>query len=77
MNNGDHQGTRPVVSVLLYSLDSFTTFCYNSLVAKRACTVTSPLSRYERGVKHMSNTELLCILLSIASLLLTMYFGLR
>lgn len=31
----------------------------------------------KRGDVRMTNTELLCILLSIASLLLTLYFGLR
>lgn len=51
--------------------------CYAVCVVKRTCTAAPRFLRYERGVMHMSNTELLSILLSIASLLLTLYFGLR
>ena len=50
---------------------------YAVRVVKRTCTAAPRFLRYERGVMHMSNTELLSILLSIASLLLTLYFGLR
>ena len=51
--------------------------CYPVCVVKRTCTAALRFLQYERGVMHMSNTELLSILLSIASLLLTLYFGLR
>ena len=50
---------------------------YPVCVVKRTCTAAPRFLQYERGVMHMSNTELLSILLSIASLLLTLYFGLR
>ena len=46
-------------------------------VVKGIYTAAPRFLRYEREVMHMSNTELLSILLAIASLLLTLYFGLR
>lgn len=59
--------------ILVYSVE----VCYTMRVVKRTCTAAPRFLRYEREVMHMSNTELLSILLSIASLLLTLYFGLR
>ena len=46
-------------------------------VVKGIYTAAPRFLRYEGEVMHMSNTELLCVLLSIASLLLSVYFGMR
>ena len=63
------QGTEYLVILLI--------LYYAVCVVKRTCTAAPRFLQYERGVMHMSNTELLSISLSIASLLLTLYFGLR
>jgi len=63
------QGTEYLVILLI--------LCYAVCVVKRTCTAAPRFLQYERGVMYMSNVELLSISLSIASLLLTLYFGLR